>query len=151
MENFTECLDKAIELSGWDKFKERRRAAAKLGKLRGIGMAFVIEAHGLGMSEEATIEIQPDGRAKLLIGTMSNGQGHETTYAQIMATDLGVGTDDVDVIQGDTDIIPNGNGTGASRSITVGGRRYGLPAERFSPTPKSSRQGYFRQRPNASM
>jgi carbon-monoxide dehydrogenase large subunit len=120
-ENFTECLDKAIELSGWDEFKERRRAAAKRGKLRGIGMAFVIEAHGLGVGEEATIEVQPDGRTKLLIGTMSNGQGHETTYAQIMATDLGLGIDDVDVIQGDTDIIPTGNGTGASRSITVGG------------------------------
>ena len=120
-ENFAECLEKAIELSGWSSFKGRQRAATKRGKLRGIGMAYVIEAHGLGISEEATVEIQPDGRARLLIGTMSNGQGHETTYAQIMATDLGLSIEDVDVIQGDTDIIPTGNGTGASRSITVGG------------------------------
>jgi len=120
-ENFTECLEKAIELSGWHNFNERRRAAKKRGKLRGIGMAFVIEAHGLGISEEATVEVLSNGRAKLLIGTMSNGQGHETTYAQIMASDLGIDIDDVDVIQGDTDIIPTGNGTGASRSITVGG------------------------------
>ncbi len=110
-----------MKLSQWDRFVDRRREAKQRGKLRGIGMAFVIEAHGLGTSEEATVEVHPDGRATLLIGTMSNGQGHETTYAQIVAADLGLAIDDVDVIQGDTDIIPTGNGTGASRSITVGG------------------------------
>jgi len=75
----------------------------------------------MGISEEAIVDVTADGRVAVLIGTMSNGQGHETSYAQIVAGVLGVSTDDVDLFQGDTDLIPTGNGTGASRSITVGG------------------------------
>jgi len=146
-ENFVECLEKAIDLSGWHKFKERRRAAKKRGKLRGIGMAFVLEAHGLGLSEEATVEVEPDGRAKLLIGTMSNGQGHETTYAQIMATDLGLDINDIDVIQGDTDVIPAGNGTGASRSISVGGAAVRLACRKVVANAKVIAAGLLQMSP----
>ena len=120
-EPFTRILDDALELSEWRQFASRRREARRRQKLRGIGLAYVLEAHGMGISEEAIVDVNPDGRVAVLIGTMSNGQGHETSYAQIVASVLGVSTDDVDLFQGDTDLIPTGNGTGASRSITVGG------------------------------
>lgn len=120
-EPFTQILEDALILSGWGGFAARRREARRNNKLRGIGLAYVLEAHGMGISEEAIVEVRPDGRVAVLIGTMSNGQGHETSYAQIVASALGVPTGQVDLFQGDTDLIPTGNGTGASRSITVGG------------------------------
>jgi carbon-monoxide dehydrogenase large subunit len=120
-ENFIENLDAAVSLAQWEQFPQRKKEAEGRGRLRGIGVSYTLEAVGLGVSEEATVKIQPDGRTEILIGTMSNGQGHETTYAQIAAADLGVPIERVDVVQGDTDRIRSGNGTGASRSITVGG------------------------------
>ncbi len=120
-ENFVENFDAALALAEHKGFSERRRQSRRRGKLRGFGVSYTLEAAGLGVSEEATVSVCPDGRAEVLIGTMSNGQGHETTYAQIAAADLGLPFDGIDVIQGDTDRIRSGNGTGASRSITVGG------------------------------
>ena len=103
------------------------------------------------VDERALVRMAADGRTEVLIGTMSNGQGHETVFAQLAAETLGCAADDVTVIQGDTDRIATGNGTGASRSLTVGGsalllacrrhRRTGdapRPVNCFRPTPKLS-------------
>jgi carbon-monoxide dehydrogenase large subunit len=120
-EDFVENFDAALALAEHKGFAERRRQSRRRGKLRGLGISYTLEAVGLGISEEATVSVGADGRAEVLIGTMSNGQGHETTYAQIAAVDLGLPPDAIDVVQGDTDRIRSGNGTGASRSITVGG------------------------------
>src|SRR6185437_15136448 len=90
------------------------------------GLSYTIEACGFGVDEEASVAIGEDGRARVLIGTMSNGQSHETVYADIVAEALGLPAAAVDVVQGDTDLVPSGNGTGASRSITVGGSALAL-------------------------
>ena len=104
-EDFVENLNAAVTLAEWDGFAERRKQALLRGRLRGIGLSYTLEAVGFGVSEEATVNVLADGRAELLIGTMSNGQGHETTYAQIAADDLGLPFESIEVVQGDTDRI----------------------------------------------
>ena len=119
--NFVQNLDDAIQRSDWAGFAQRRAATERAGRLRGIGMASYIEACSGGGPEEATIEIGADGRTRVLIGTQSNGQGHETAYRQIVSERLGLAFDDVDIVQGDTAAVGFGGGTGGSRSVPVGG------------------------------
>lgn len=119
--DFVRNMDDAIERSDWKGFEARRKKSAKRGRLRGIGLASYIEACSGGGPEEATIEIGADGRARLLIGTQSNGQGHETAYRQIVSERLGLDPEAIDVVQGDTATIGFGAGTGGSRSVPVGG------------------------------
>lgn len=119
--DFVRNMDDALERSGWKGFEARRKESAKRGRLRGIGLASYIEACSGGGPEEATLEIGADGRARLLIGTQSNGQGHETAYRQIVSERLGLDPEAIDVVQGDTGEIGFGSGTGGSRSVPVGG------------------------------
>ena len=114
--NMTDAMDRA----DWAGFEARRAEAAGRGKLRGIGMAYYIEKCSGGGNESAQIRFDPGGTATVLIGTQSNGQGHETAYAQIVADGLGLPLDKVRVMQGDTDLIVEGKGTGGSRSVPVG-------------------------------
>ena len=114
-------LDAAIPAVDWAGFETRRAAARARGKLRGIGLSFYVERCAGGSHEDATVEIAPDGRATVLVGTMANGQGHQTAYAQLVADMLGLHIDQVDVIQGDTDRVKKGQGTGGSRSLVMGG------------------------------
>jgi len=108
-------------------FAERRDAAR--GRLRGFGIAQYCERVGGGWAEDAWIELRDDGRATVLIGTMSNGQGHETAYAQLVASRLGLEPDGIDVVQGDTDRIPSGHGTGGSASLAIGGAALGFASD----------------------
>lgn len=101
-------------------FAARRAADAARGHLRGLGVAFYIESI-LGSPEEtATVELH-DGGATLYVGTQSNGQGHETVYRQILHDQTGLPLDQIEIVQGDSDRIANGGGTGGSRSVTVQG------------------------------
>ncbi|NNG04396.1 MAG: xanthine dehydrogenase family protein molybdopterin-binding subunit [Inquilinus sp.] len=118
---FARNLDEALAQSGWESIDERRREAKARGKLRGIGLATYVEACGGGPDESARVEISRAGAVTLFIGTQTNGQGHETAYKQIIADYLGIEPEDVTVVQGDSDRIPTGRGTGGSRSIPVGG------------------------------
>ena len=118
---FAGHLDRALELSDWRGFADRRRDSQRRGRLRGISFASYIEACAGGEPEPATIRIEPDGSATILIGTQSTGQGHATAYAQLAADSLGLPLDRIHVRQGDTDEIASGGGTGGSRSIPVGG------------------------------
>lgn len=118
---FEANLDEALPAVDWDGFEARRAAALAAGKLRGIGLSFYVERCAGASHEDATIEIAADGRATVLVGTMSNGQGHVTAYAQIVAEMLGLPIEQVDVFQGDTDRIRHGQGTGGSRSLVMGG------------------------------
>ncbi len=118
---FAQNMDQAIELADWDGIEARRSQARSRGKLRGLGMSSYIEACGGGPDETARIEIDRSGAVTLYIGTQSNGQGHETAYKQLIADYLGVEPDDITMLQGDSDTIPTGRGTGGSRSIPVGG------------------------------
>jgi carbon-monoxide dehydrogenase large subunit len=118
---FAAHMNAAQEIAGWHGFKARCSASRKAGKLRGIGLATYIEACGGNGPETAKVVLDKDGGITVLIGTQSTGQGHHTAYAQLVAEHLGVPPEQVRVLQGDTDVIATGGGTGGSSSIPVGG------------------------------
>ncbi|MCA3387261.1 MAG: xanthine dehydrogenase family protein molybdopterin-binding subunit [Roseomonas sp.] len=118
---FAETQDMALNLADWQGFAARRAVAAKHGKLRGIGLGYFIEASGGQPFEWARVALTPEGRAKLTVGTFSHGQGHETAFAQILSEKLGLPFDAIDLIQGDSDVVLKGGGTGGSRSSQMGG------------------------------
>ncbi|MBM3548076.1 MAG: xanthine dehydrogenase family protein molybdopterin-binding subunit [Alphaproteobacteria bacterium] len=119
--DFTAAMDKCMAAADWKGAPARKAAAQKQGKLRGIGMACYVEACSGGGPENAWINVEPNGAVTVRVGTQSNGQGHETAYAQVAADKLGIDIEQIRVIQGDTDAMPSGGGTGGSRSIPVGG------------------------------
>jgi acyl-CoA synthetase (AMP-forming)/AMP-acid ligase II len=111
----------ALDLAQWEGFAERRRAAEARGKKRGIGIGYFIEASGGAPQEWARLAMGEDGRAQLSVGTFSHGQGHETAFAQIVHSRLGIPFESVDLVQGDSLVIEMGGGTGGSRSSQMGG------------------------------
>jgi carbon-monoxide dehydrogenase large subunit len=119
--DFSGTLKRAQELIGWDGFKQRARESKRAGRLRGIGIATYVEACGNNGPETATLNLDKDGGVTLLIGSQSTGQGHATSYAQLVAERLDLPPEKVRVVQGDTDRIKSGAGTGGSSSIPIGG------------------------------
>ena len=132
--DYDATLDAALEIADYAGFEARRAEAASRGKLRGIGLSCYIEACGIapsslvgalgaraGLYEAATIRVNPTGSVSVMTGSHSHGQGHETTFAQVVSDALGIPIDQVDIIHGDTDKIPFGMGTYGSRSLAVGG------------------------------
>jgi len=128
------CLDRVVDLADVAGFPARREASARAGKYRGLGFSTYVEACGLapsrlagqlgargGLYESATVRVHPTGQVTVLIGTHNHGQGHETTFAQIVSDKLGVPFDQVDIVFGDTDKVQFGMGTYGSRSLVVGG------------------------------
>ena len=111
----------AMERAGWDGFKDRLKSSKRNGRIRGIGLASYIEACAGGPAEGAQVRIEKDGSATVVIGTQSTGQGHETAFAQLVSEVLDLPPQKVRVVQGDTDLVKQGGGTGGSRSIPVGG------------------------------
>jgi carbon-monoxide dehydrogenase large subunit len=130
--NFAAHLKRAQELADWSGFPKRLRQSKKSGRLRGIGLSTYIEACGNAGSETATLNLEPDGSITLLIGTQSTGQGHATAYAQVVADHLGLPPERVNVVQGDTDRIKSGIGTGGSSSIPCGGASLAGAAEKLA-------------------
>jgi carbon-monoxide dehydrogenase large subunit len=129
---FAAHMARAQVLADWDGFKKRARDARKRGKLRGIGVATYIEACGGNGPETATLKLEKDGTVTLLIGTQSTGQGHETSYAQIVADHFGLQPDQFRMVQGDTARIPTGGGTGGSSSIPAGGVSVSMSAKKLA-------------------
>jgi len=119
--DFAGTLTRAQELADWDGFKKRAAQSRRAGRLRGIGIATYIEACGNNGPETAVLTLDRDGGVTLLIGSQSTGQGHATSYAQLIAEYLDLPPERVRVVQGDTDRIKSGAGTGGSSSIPVGG------------------------------
>ena len=132
--DYLKTLDACLKASDWAGFPARRAEAARRGKLRGIGMSTYVEACGIapsklvgqlgaraGLYECAEIRVHPTGSVTVFTGTHSHGQGHETTFAQLVSEQLGVPAGMVDVVHGDTSKIPFGMGTYGSRSLAVGG------------------------------
>jgi len=132
--NYEGALDKALEMIDYAKLREKQRKALLDGKLIGIGFSCFIEACGIapskvvgllgaraGLYESASVRVHPTGKVQVFTGSHSHGQGHETTFAQIVATELGLDLGDVEVVHGDTGQIPFGMGTYGSRSLAVGG------------------------------
>jgi carbon-monoxide dehydrogenase large subunit len=119
--DFTAHMKRAMEVANWKEFPKRAKAAKKQGLVRGIGMASYVEVCGTMGEETANVALDPNGDINILIGTQSSGQGHQTAYAQLVAEQFGVPPERVHVLQGDTDKIPTGLGTGGSASIPTGG------------------------------
>jgi carbon-monoxide dehydrogenase large subunit len=111
-------LDKASDAAG---FAARRAAAARRGMLLGRGIACFLETARGAPGEWASVAVDTSGHATAAIGTQSNGQGHETSYAQIVADRLGMTPADIRILQADTQLLPNGNGHGGARSLHLGG------------------------------
>ncbi len=100
-------------------FGARKTADAKRGLLRGLGICYYIESILGDPSEAAKVVFEPDGNVTIYVGTQSNGQGHETVYAQFLSDQTGIPADVITVVQGDSDLIKKGGGTGGSRSVTT--------------------------------
>ncbi|MBN9372493.1 MULTISPECIES: xanthine dehydrogenase family protein molybdopterin-binding subunit [Hydrogenophaga] len=132
--DFHACMNKATELADVAGFAKRREASKAKGLLRGIGYSSYIEACGLapsnlagalgaraGLFECGEVRVHPTGSVTVFTGSHSHGQGHETTFAQVVASRLGLDPSQVDIVHGDTGRVPFGMGTYGSRSISVGG------------------------------
>ena len=120
--DFPAVLNQALKNADWDGFAARKAAAARRGLRYGRGIAYYVEIAGGGSTEEfADIKVGSDGVIEAAVGTQSNGQGHETAYAQVLADRLGLDIERVRIVQGDTDRLDQGNGTGGSRSLAWGG------------------------------
>jgi carbon-monoxide dehydrogenase large subunit len=139
--NYEPALRKALALAGYDELRAEQAAKRERGELMGIGLSFFTEAVGagprrhmdilgLGMNDTATLRVHPTGKAQLGISVQTQGQGHETTFAQIVAHELGIPPEDVDVIHGDTDATPYGLGTYGSRSTPVSGAATAIVARK---------------------
>jgi aerobic carbon-monoxide dehydrogenase large subunit len=132
--DYQTTLEMALRAAGYAEFEQRRQEAARRGKLRGIGLATYIEACGIapsavagalgaraGLYESGAIRVNPTGGVTVLTGSHSHGQGHETTFAQLVSAYLGVPIESVEIVHGDTNKLPFGMGTYGSRSLAVGG------------------------------
>ena len=132
--DYDATMDKALQLADATGFATRKAESAQRGKLRGFGIANYIEACGIapsslvgalgaraGLYEAATVRVNPTGNISVFTGSHSHGQGHETTFAQVVAEMLGIDESSVDIVHGDTSRIPFGMGTYGSRSLAVGG------------------------------
>ncbi len=117
--DFDRVLRRLEEFGDVDGFTERKADSAKAGKLRGAGLCYYIESILGDPSESARVEFNEDGTVSIYVGTQSNGQGHETVYAQFLSDQTGIPTEMIEVVQGDSDRIKQGGGTGGSRSVTV--------------------------------
>jgi carbon-monoxide dehydrogenase large subunit len=131
--DYAASLDKALEVADYNNFGQRRSEAERRGKLRGIGFSAYIEACGIapsqavgslgagvGLWESAEVRVNPTGSVEVLTGSHSHGQGHETTFAQLVCERLGIPLENISVVHGDTDKVQFGMGTYGSRSGAVG-------------------------------
>lgn len=141
--DFPRMLAQALALADYAGFARRRAQAARRGRLRGIGIACYVESSGVapsrfagalgaraGFYESAAIRLEPDGAVQARLGTHNHGQGHQTSFAQILVERLGVPLDTIEIIEGDTDVVPHGTGTFGSRSIAIGGSALHVAAEK---------------------
>ena len=119
--DFSAHMKRAMEIANWKEFQKRAKAAKKQGLVRGIGLASYVEVCGTMGDETANVALDPNGDVSILIGTQSSGQGHQTAYAQLVAEQFGLPPERVHILQGDTEKIANGLGTGGSASIPTGG------------------------------
>jgi carbon-monoxide dehydrogenase large subunit len=122
-------LDKAIERSGFDEWEKETRELRAGGRLVGTGVGYFLEKSGTGPYEEAIVEIDPTGSVRVITGGASLGQGIETVLAQIAADQLSVPPEEIEVLHTETDLLPDGVGSWASRSTVVGGSAVMLAAK----------------------
>ena len=118
--DYAAALDRVVQMSDWAGFEPRRAEARRRGRYRGIGLAHYIELNTGDPRERAEITVSPEGRIDVVLGTLSAGQGHETSFPQLIAEWFGVEMNDVRLITGDTDLMEVGGGTASGRSMRLG-------------------------------
>jgi len=118
---FTAVLDRAVEIADLGGFKQRRRDSRKYGKLRGLGIGSYLEVTAPPNKEMAGIRFEPTGTVTIITGTLDYGQGHATPFAQVLSARLGVPFESIRLVQGDSDELLAGGGTGGSRSMYASG------------------------------
>ncbi len=139
--DYPRSLQMAMEIAGYDELRREQAEKRERGELMGIGVSFFTEGVGagprkhmdilgLGMADGAELRVHPTGKAVVRISVQSQGQGHETTFAQIVSEITGIPSDDIDVVHGDTDNTPFGLGTYGSRSTPVSGAAVAVAAKR---------------------
>jgi carbon-monoxide dehydrogenase large subunit len=139
--NYEPTMRLALQMAGYDDLRREQAEKRARGELMGIGLAFFTETVGagprkhmdivgLGMADGAEVRVHPTGKAVVRLSVQSQGQGHETTFAQILAEELGIPPEDIDVVHGDTDQTPFGLGTYGSRSTPVSGGAVALAARK---------------------
>ena len=127
--NYRAALNKALKLAGYERLRREQKRLRNQGTYLGIGLSTYVEISGMGPSsampaggwESGTVRVEPTGKVTVLTGTSPHGQGQETSFAQIVADELGVDLDDIKVIHGDTAVVTSGIGTFGSRATAVGG------------------------------
>jgi carbon-monoxide dehydrogenase large subunit len=119
--NFRANMDGALKLADWDGFPARRRSTRKRGRLAGIGLANYVESPVGHPSEYVRVTVRATREVEAIAGTQSSGQGHETTFAQVLADRFGITPEDVKLVTGDTAIVPAGSGTHSDRSMRIAG------------------------------
>ncbi|MBV2358289.1 xanthine dehydrogenase family protein molybdopterin-binding subunit [Thalassococcus sp. CAU 1522] len=117
--DFPRVLDRAAKVADLAGYAARKAASEAAGKLRGQGLCYYIESILGAPGEDVKVEFTEDGGALIYVGTQSNGQGHETVFARFLSDQTGIPADHIQVVQGDSDRIAQGGGTGGSRSVTV--------------------------------
>ncbi|MGX7708443.1 xanthine dehydrogenase family protein molybdopterin-binding subunit [Methylobacterium sp. Gmos1] len=130
--DFAAHMGRAIEAADWNGFEARAAESQRNGLVRGIGLATYIECTAWGEGEDVKITLDKDGGATVYVGTQSNGQGHATAYAQFAAEHLDLPLERIRMVQGDTDKVATGAGTGGSRSIPVGGISVGAASKNLA-------------------
>ncbi|MEZ4427330.1 MAG: xanthine dehydrogenase family protein molybdopterin-binding subunit [Nannocystaceae bacterium] len=122
--DFPGVLDDALKLADWDGFGERRRQSEARGLLRGRGVGQYLEVTGAPGREMGGIRFEPDGTVTMLTGTLDSGQGHASAFTQVLVSHLGIPFDRVRLVQGDSDQLAGGSGTGGSKSLVASGRAF---------------------------
>ena len=122
-------MDRAMALGDWSGFAARKREAAARGKLLGLGLANYVESSIGAPTERTEIAVKPDGRVRVIIGTQPSGQGHETSFAQVVSDLIAVPVEAIDIVMGDTDIVQVGGGSHSGRSMRHAGTVFVLAAE----------------------
>ena len=142
--NYEAALDRALELVGYDDFRADQAAGRDEGRYLGIGLSTYVEICGMapsavaytlgaraGVWESALVRVHPTGKVTVFTGSSGHGQGHDTTFAQLAAAELGVAVEDVEVVHGDTDKVQMGTGTFGSRSAVCGGNAIHMSIEKI--------------------
>jgi aerobic carbon-monoxide dehydrogenase large subunit len=142
--NYAPTLERALKMVGYEHFRSQQAEARKKGRYLGLGISSYIEACGIapsqvvgslgaqaGLYESGTVRIHPTGKVTVLTGSHSHGQGHETTFSQLVADELGIPMADIEIVHGDTGRIPFGMGTYGSRSGAVGGTAIHMSLEKI--------------------
>jgi carbon-monoxide dehydrogenase large subunit len=118
--HYHEVMERVLELAGWQGFPARRAEARQRGRYRGIGVANYVDTATGAPREKAEVTVQPEGMVEVVIGTVSQGQGHETSFAQLVTEWLGVPFDSVRLVTGDTDRVSVGGGAHSGRALRLG-------------------------------